>query len=63
MNASRARVTTGKASLIGGIVLAIASLVLWTAATRELGLTGMPVLVLGVLISAGAGLWTRLADL
>ena len=60
---ARARVTTSKASLVGGIVVGIASLVLWTAATRELGFTGMPVLALGLLVSAAAGVWTRLADL
>ena len=60
---ARARVTTSKASLVGGIVVGIASLVLWTAATRELGFTGIPVLVFGFLVSAAAGVWTRLADL
>ena len=59
----RTHVTTGKASLIGGIVVGIASMVLWVAATRELGFHGTPVLAVGVLVSAMAGIWTRLADL
>jgi hypothetical protein len=61
MNAPR--VTTGKASLIGGVVVAIATMVLWMAATRELGFHGMPVLIAGLAVSAITGIWTRLADL
>lgn len=63
MNARRAHITTGKASLIGGIVVGIASMVLWVAVTRELGFHGAPVLIVGLLVSAAAGTWTRLADL
>ena len=57
------RVTTGKASLVGGMVVALASLVLWMAAARELGFHGNLVLGAGVAVAAAAGLWTRLADL
>ena len=63
MSMSRGHVTTGKASLIGGIVVGIASMTLWVAVTRELGFTGTPVLAAGVLVAAAAGIWTRLADL
>ncbi len=63
MSAPRSHVTTGKASLIGGIVVAIATMVLWLAATYELGFHGMPVLIAGVALSAITGIWTRLADL
>ena len=63
MNVLRASVTTGKASLVGGIVVAIASLVLWVAVTRELGFHGMPVLALGAAVALAAGIWTRLAAL
>jgi hypothetical protein len=59
----RARLKPQRASLIGGIVVGIASLVLWVAVTRELGFRGAPVLVVGLLVSAAAGIWTRLADL
>jgi hypothetical protein len=59
----RARLKPERASLIGGIVVGIASLVLWVAVTRELGCQGAPVLVVGLLVSAAAGIWTRLADL
>ena len=63
MSTPRSHVTTGKASLIGGIVVGIASMVLWVAVTRELGFYGTPVLAVGVLVAATAGIWTRLADL
>jgi hypothetical protein len=60
---ARAHVTTGKASLIGGIVVGIAVMVLWVAVTGELGFHGLPVLGAGLLVSAAAGIWTRLAVL
>ena len=63
MSGSRARIKTGKASLIGGIAVGIASMVLWVAVTRELGFSGALVLGLGLLISAGVATWIRVADL
>jgi hypothetical protein len=63
MSVPRTAVTTGKASLIGGIVVAIATMVLWLAVARELGLQGMLSLGVGAAVSAAAGIWTRLADL
>lgn len=63
MSTQRAHVTTGKASLIGGIVVGIATMVLWVAVTRELGFDGEISLGAAVVVSAAAGLWTRLADL
>ena len=63
MSTSRARLKPERSSLIGGIVVGIASLVLWVAVARELGFQGALVLVGGLLVSAAAGIWTRLADL
>jgi hypothetical protein len=63
MSTQRAHVTTGKASLIGGMVVSVAVMVLWVLATRELGLRGELSLGIGVAVSAAAGIWTRLADL
>jgi hypothetical protein len=63
MSTQRAHVTSGKASLIGGIVVAMAIMVLWVAATRELGFHGMLIVGAGLLVAAAAGIWTRLADL
>jgi hypothetical protein len=60
---TRGHVTTGKASLIGGIVVAVATLVLWMAGAYELGFHGNLTLGLGLAIAVAAGVWTRLADL
>lgn len=59
----RAHVKTGKASLIGGIAVAIAVLVLWTAVAHELSVDGLPMIGLGLLVAAGIGTWIRMADL
>jgi hypothetical protein len=56
-------ITTGKASLVGGVVVAAATLVLWMAAAQELGFHGNLVLGLGAVVALTAGVWTRLADL
>ena len=63
MSAPRSRIKTGKASLIGGIAVGIASMVLWLAVTRELGWSGVPVLALGLAVSASVATWIRVADL
>ena len=63
MNTQHAHVTTGRASLIGGIVVAIAVMVLWAAAAHELGFDSPMDLGLGAAVAAAAGIWTRLADL
>lgn len=63
MSGSRARIKTGKASLIGGIAVGIASLAIWVGVTRELGFSGLSVVALGVLVSAGVAAWIRVADL
>jgi len=63
MSTQRAHVTTGKASLVGGVVVAIVTMVLWVAVTRELGFYGTIGLGAGVAVAAAAGIWTRLADL
>lgn len=63
MSVSRAKVTSGKASLIGGIVVGVACFVLWVAVTHELGVDTMPWLVAGFFVSAGVGAWIRVADL
>jgi hypothetical protein len=63
MSESRARIKPGRASLIGGIAVAVASFILWTAAARELGADGLVPLAVGCLVSVGIGAWIRLADL
>jgi len=59
----RGKIKTGKASLVGGIAVAIAAFALWTVITRELGADTMPWLVLGLAVSVGVGAWIRIADL
>jgi hypothetical protein len=59
----RASVKAGRASLIGGIAVAVASFVLWACVAHEIGVDTTPILALGVLVAAGIGAWIRLADL
>jgi hypothetical protein len=59
----RARIKPGRASLIGGIAVSVASFVLWAAITHELGADTLPWLVAGLVVSAGIGTWIRVADL
>jgi hypothetical protein len=63
MSAPRARIKPGKASLIGGIAVGIASMVIWVAVTRELGFGGTPTMAVGLLVAAAIATWIRVADL
>lgn len=56
-------IKTSRASLVGGIAVAVGVFVLWVALARDLGLGGAPSLGLGALVSAGIGLWIWRADL
>jgi hypothetical protein len=58
-----ARINPGKASLVGGIAVGIASMVLWVAVTHELGFGGPVALGAGLLVCAAVAIWTRVADL
>jgi hypothetical protein len=58
-----ARVKTGRASLIGGIAVAAASFALWAAVTHELAADTTPMLIVGLCVAAGIGIWIRVADL
>jgi hypothetical protein len=63
MTPPRASIKPGRASLIGGIAVAAASFILWTAVTHELGADTVAMLVLGLVLAAGIGAWIRAADL
>jgi uncharacterized membrane-anchored protein len=63
MSRAAAPSKSGRASLIGGAAVAVASLILWIAVTRELGAFTPAWLVLGLVISGGIGAWIRIADL
>jgi hypothetical protein len=58
-----ARIKQGKASLIGGIAVGVAVLVLWTAIAHELAADSVGIVAAGVLVAAGIATWIRLADL
>ena len=60
---SAQRIKPGKASLIGGIAVAFAALVLWTAIAHQLAADSVPVLLVGLLVAVGVGTWIRAADL
>jgi hypothetical protein len=57
------RIKQGKASLIGGIAVGVAVLVLWTAIAHELAADTVPALIAGVLVAVGVASWIRVADL
>jgi hypothetical protein len=57
------RIKQGKASLVGGIAVGVAVLVLWTAIAHELAAIGVTTIAVGVLVAAGIAAWIRLADL
>jgi formate hydrogenlyase subunit 3/multisubunit Na+/H+ antiporter MnhD subunit len=57
------RIKQGKASLVGGIAVGVAVLVLWTAVAHELATDSVAVIVAGVLVAAGIATWIRVADL
>jgi hypothetical protein len=63
MSQPRARMKPGRASLIGGIAVTVASFVLWAAIAHELGADTAAVLVLGLVVAGGIGTWIRVADL
>ena len=52
-----------RASLIGGIAVAIGVFALWVAIARDLGADGTGALLLGALVSSLIGLWIWRADL
>ena len=57
------RIKQGKASLIGGIAVGVAVLVLWVAIAHELAADGVVILVIGLLVASAVAAWIRLADL
>ena len=53
----------GRASLIGGIAVGIAVLALWTAISRDLGITSAATIIAGLVVAAAVAAWIRIADL
>lgn len=57
------RIKRSRASLIGGIAVAIGVLALWVAILRDLQADGAGMTALGVAVAALVGLWIWQADL
>jgi lipopolysaccharide export LptBFGC system permease protein LptF len=60
---STPRIKRGKSSLVGGIAVGLAALILWVAIAHELAADNVPVMIAGVLVAIGIGTWIRVADL
>ena len=58
-----ARIKQGKSSLVGGIAVGIAVMVLWTAIAHELEADSVPTIIVGLLVASAVGAWIRIADL
>jgi len=56
-------IKTSRASLIGGVAVAIGVFVLWCAIARDLDASGFVPLVSGAVVSVLIGLWIWRADL
>lgn len=52
-----------RASLVGGIAVAIGVMALWVVILRDLGLGGTPAMLAGGVVSCLIGLWIWRADL
>jgi len=63
MSLPRTRRKSGNASLIGGIVVGLASFALWSAIAHDLGADTLAWLTAGAVLAAAIGIWIRVADL
>jgi hypothetical protein len=63
MSAPRVRAKSGLASLIGGIVVGIATFILWAVIASDLGAASVGWMALGVVVAIAVGAWIRIADL
>ena len=63
MSAPRVRAKPGHASLIGGIVVGIATFTLWAVIARDVGAASVGWIALGAVVAIAVGAWIRIADL
>jgi hypothetical protein len=63
MSAPRARIKSGKASLIGGIVVGVATFILWVVIARDVGADTAGWTAVGAVVAMAVGAWIRIADL
>ncbi len=61
--AAATRLKRSPASLFGAFVIALGCFALWFLVTRELGLADIVTTALGLVVSAGVGVYIRVADL
>lgn len=57
------QIKKSRASLVGGIAVAVGVMVLWTAIARDVGAAGTGTLVVGAVVAGLVGLWIWRADL
>ena len=57
------KIKQGKSSLIGGIAVGIAALVLWTAIAHALAADNIATITVGAFAAGGIAAWIRIADL
>jgi hypothetical protein len=60
---ARRTIKPGKASLVGGVAVGLASFVLWAAVAHEIGADTVAWLIAGLAVAAGVATWIRVADL
>ena len=63
MSTQRARIKSGKASLIGGVVVGTATFILWMVIERDAGAVTPLWTAMGAIVAIVIGSWIRLADL
>lgn len=57
------QIKKSRASLVGGIAVAVGVMVLWTVIARDIQAASTPVLALGGVVAGLVGLWIWRADL
>lgn len=63
MTARQSGLKRGPASLIGGIAVGFAVLVLWCAIARNLDRLSFVSVITGAILAAAVAVWIRIADL
>lgn len=59
----RIRIKSGRASLVGGLAVGLAVLLIWILLARDLGAGTLTAILPGALIAALIAVWIRIADL
>jgi hypothetical protein len=62
-SAGSQRIKQGKASLIGGVAVGLATFILWTAVAHDMAADSVLTIMAGALVAVGIATWIRVADL